>query len=59
MIIGPTTGVYEFVIEEIRVENKSVAKAVKGNVISVPTKELVRRGDKLYAFVENETIKIS
>ncbi|HOG20634.1 MAG TPA: U32 family peptidase [Salinivirgaceae bacterium] len=59
MIIGPTTGVYEFVIEEIRVENRNIEKAVKGDVISVPTKELVRRGDRLYTFVENEVIHIS
>ena len=59
MIIGPTTGVYEFVIEEIRVENKNIEKAVKGDTISIPIEQLVRRGDRLYTFVENEVVHIS
>jgi putative protease len=50
-IIGPTTGVYEDVISEIRVDLKTVDEATKGNVCSVRVKELVRRGDKLYKIV--------
>ncbi len=50
-IIGPTTGVYEDVISEIRVDLKTVDEAVKGDVCSVRVKELVRRGDKLYKIV--------
>lgn len=50
-IIGPTTGVYEDVISEIRVDLNSVGEAVKGDVCSVRVKELVRRGDKLYKIV--------
>jgi putative protease len=50
-IIGPTTGVYEDVISEIRVDLKTVAEAGKGDVCSVRVKELVRRGDKLYKIV--------
>lgn len=50
-IIGPTTGVYEDVIREIRLELDPVQKVVKGEVCSIPVKELVRRGDKVYKMV--------
>jgi putative protease len=50
-IIGPTTGVYEDVVSEIRVDLKTVDEAVKGDICSVHVKELVRRGDKLYKIV--------
>ncbi|MBN2174734.1 MAG: U32 family peptidase [Bacteroidales bacterium] len=51
-IIGPTTGVYEDRVLEIRVELKSVEKTVKGEDCSIPVKELVRRGDKVYKIVD-------
>jgi putative protease len=51
-IIGPTTGVYEDRITEIRVDLKKVKKTVKGDDCSIPVKELVRRGDKVYKIVE-------
>lgn len=54
MIIGPTTGVYEDKISEIRVDLKSVDASVKGELCSVPTKEVVRRGDKVYKVVDSE-----
>ena len=50
-IIGPTTGVYEDVISEIRVDLKTVDEAGKGDICSIRVKELVRRGDKLYKIV--------
>ncbi len=50
-IIGPTTGVYEDKIKEIRLDLEPVKKVVKGDVCSIPVKELVRRGDKLYKVV--------
>ena len=53
-ILGPTTGVYEDVIEEIRVDLKPTEKTVKGEFCSIPVKSLVRRGDKLYKVVEVE-----
>jgi len=53
-IIGPTTGVYEDKLTEIRVDLKSVNKTVKGEMCSIPVKELVRRGDKVYKVVETE-----
>ena len=51
-IIGPTTGVYEDHISEIRVDLKNVQQTVKGDDCSIPVKELVRRGDKVYKVVE-------
>lgn len=53
-IIGPTTGVHEEVIDEIRVDLKVVHKATKGQSVSFKTNELVRRGDKVYKIVVNE-----
>lgn len=48
LVTGPTTGVVEFIADEIRVELQSVMKANKGDLFSIKTPELVRRGDKLF-----------
>ncbi len=53
-ILGETTGVYEDLVEELRLELEPVKKVVKGDIFSIKTKELVRRGDKLYKVVEVE-----
>ena len=55
MIIGPTTGVYEDQISEIRVDLKSVNASVKGELCSIPTKDIVRRGDKVYKVIDSES----
>lgn len=52
LIIGPTTGVYEDQVQEIRVELQPVEVAEKGVFCSIPVKETVRRGDKLYRWIE-------
>ena len=52
-IIGPTTGVVEGSIEEIRVDEKSSSSAPQGSVCSIPVPQLVRRADKLYKVVNN------
>lgn len=57
MIIGPTTGVHEFEIEEIRVDLKEVNKTVKGEKFSMPVPERVRRSDKLYKIVDSRKVK--
>jgi len=51
-IVGPTTGVYEDVISEIRLDLEPVEKASKGNAVSFKTKELVRRGDMVYKLID-------
>jgi len=48
LIIGSTTGVVEQKAEELREDGKSVPQVEKGSLFSMPVKELVRRGDKLY-----------
>lgn len=53
IINGPSTGVYEDVLGEIRVALKPVEMALKGEDCSIPVKEIVRRNDKLYIWVDN------
>ncbi|MBQ7985316.1 MAG: U32 family peptidase, partial [Bacteroidales bacterium] len=50
-IIGPTTGVYEDTVKEIRVDLKPVQKTIKGEMFSIPTSSVVRRNDKLYKII--------
>jgi putative protease len=52
IIAGPTTGVMESRVEEIRIDLESVNKAVKGDRFSIPVPGAVRRSDKLYKIVE-------
>lgn len=54
IISGPTTGVYEDVLQEIRVDLKPTTKAKQGDVCSIPVKSEVRRNDKLYIWIENK-----
>jgi putative protease len=50
LIIGPTTGVVEYKVEEIRVALEPVEKSIKGEYCSLPVPEGVRlrRSDKIY-----------
>ena len=50
LICGPTTGVIEYVIPEIRVDLKNVQTAHKGEYCSIPVEERLRRSDKVYLF---------
>ncbi len=54
MITGPTTGVMEFEAREIRVAEKPVTTAVKGDVCSLLVPAAVRRGDKVYQVIRIE-----
>ena len=51
-IIGPTTGVYESKVKEIRVNLNKVKTANKGEICSIPVDTFLRRADKLYKIVE-------
>ena len=51
LIIGPTTGVYEDKVAEIRVEDQVVESVTKGIYCSIRVKELVRRGDQVYRWI--------
>jgi putative protease len=57
IITGPTTGVFQSVIDEIRVELESVDEAVKGEYCSIPVNQKLRRSDKLYKVVDSSAIK--
>ena len=54
LIIGPTTGVIELKVEDIRIDDKSVEECPKGIKCSFQLPDLVRRNDKLYRIVELE-----
>jgi putative protease len=57
IIIGPTSGVIEVAITEIRIDNIQVSKANKGVRCSIPINTLVRRADKVYRVVDESEIK--
>lgn len=48
LFTGNTTGAYKTTAEEIRSDEKPVAKAAKGDIISVKLDNKVRRNDKVY-----------
>ena len=53
VITGPTTGVIITTVEEIRVNLKSVPKAVKGDAFSIKLSQKIRPSDKLYLWRPN------
>ncbi len=55
-IIGPTTGVYEDVLSEIRVDMKKVDKTEKGDLCSIPVKKIIRRADKVYKVIDVDPV---
>ncbi|MCQ2166972.1 MAG: U32 family peptidase [Bacteroidales bacterium] len=57
MIIGPTSGVNQFKVSEIRLDLDPVRTAPKGSVISIPVpcdENHPRRGDKIYLWSSYE-----
>jgi U32 family peptidase len=52
IITGPTTGVMEAEVGEIRIDHAPVEKAVRGDRFSIPVPGIVRRSDKLYKIME-------
>ncbi len=54
LIIGPTTGVINMTIKEIRVDDRSVQTAPKRSTISIRVDEKIRRADKMYQLYEVE-----
>lgn len=52
LITGETTGVLEMKVPEMRVDLIPVEKIEKGTLFSMPVPRKVRRGDKLYKWVE-------
>ncbi len=57
LIIGPTTGVIESKVDEIRVDLLKVDIATKGTRCSIPIKSKIRKADKLYKIVDSSEVK--
>lgn len=57
VVSGPTTGVVETVVEEIRVELLPVDEGKKGERISVKIDEKLRRADKLYKLIDAKEVR--
>ena len=58
LITGPTTGVVETTVKEIRVDLKPVEETVKGDRFSIPIDTIVRRSDKLFKIVTSENEEV-
>ncbi len=56
LITGPTTGVIQTKVSEIRVDMKNVNETVRGDICSIPIADKVRRADKLYKVVDSNRI---
>ena len=52
MITGPSTGIIESTVLELRINDKTVKKVNKGDLFSLPIDEVVRASDKLYKMVD-------
>lgn len=52
LIQGPTTGTIQMTVPEIRVDLKPVDKLEKGILFSMPVADKLRKGDKLYKWVD-------
>ena len=57
LITGPTTGVFEYQVDEIRVDLMVAEKALKGELCSIKTPEYLRRSDKVYKWVDSHENK--
>lgn len=53
LITGPTTGVIEYTVDEIRVDLNVTEKALKGELCSVPIQEFLRRSDRIYKWIDS------
>jgi U32 family peptidase len=58
IITGPTTGLIEITVPELRVELKPVNEAKKGERFSMPVSQPIRRSDKLYKLVDATDEKV-
>jgi len=57
LITGPTTGVVEHIVNEIRVDLEVTEKAIKGELCSIKTPDYLRRSDKVYKWVDTSENK--
>ena len=52
LITGPTTGVIESSIDSLRVDDKQVEEASRGDEITFPLEKTIRSSDKIYKLVK-------
>ena len=57
LVTGETTGAYEDVVEEVRVDLKPVEIVEKGTYFSIKTKDVIRRNDKLFKIVPSDELQ--
>jgi len=57
IVTGPTTGVIQTKIKEIRVEMLPVDEGKKGERISIPVETKIRRSDKVFKVIEAKEVK--
>jgi putative protease len=56
LISGPTTGIVEYIMDEIRVDLEITVKALKGELCSIKTPDFLRRSDKVYKWVDAKDV---
>lgn len=54
LILGPTTGMVKYTVDEIRVDLKETDTALKGEYCSIKADDFLRRSDKVYKWVDAE-----
>ena len=52
LIIGPTTGVIQTFVDELRLNNVTTDTVKKGDVFTLPLNEKLRPSDRLYKLVD-------
>lgn len=52
LITGPTTGVVEYTVDDVRVDDQSVETVNKGIRCSIASETLLRRSDKVYRIIK-------
>jgi putative protease len=57
IVTGPTTGVIQTKIKEIRVEMLPVEEGKKGERVSIPVETKMRRSDKIFKVIEAKEVK--
>jgi len=57
IITGPTTGVIQTIVSEIRFDMEPVEEGLKGQRISVPIDTKIRRSDKIFIVVDAKEVK--
>ena len=57
LITGPTTGIVEYIVAEIRVDLNVAEKAIKGELCSIKTPDYLRRSDKVFKWVDSKEVK--